>query len=99
LSIFRKINNQITQVIIKNTFINLYTAKLYFKNQSAGKDFIADYPSKRSVIYFLYEDKSRISFNIFQKHEHIKEIKKIEEKAQTIIKTFKKEPTSIPHYP
>lgn len=45
-------------------------------DEESGKELIVEYYKKREFIFRLYKDKSKISLNLFQKIQSIKQLKK-----------------------
>ena len=73
---FRDVNKDFIQVnVFPVALNNTYVARVYLREESAGKDFIVNYPDKKDYLIKYYKDVNNIRFNINVNDETMKQIK------------------------
>jgi hypothetical protein len=79
---FIKVNKDVIQVCISPVKYNdTYVGRVYLSSEQAGKEFIVDYPSKKSHIFKNYID-GNIAFNINVDAATLRKIKQAEKRAK-----------------
>lgn len=82
---FRNVNKDVVQVnVFPVAFNKTYVARVYLREEAAGKDFIVDFPTKRDFLIKYYKDVNNIRFNINVDDKTMKKIKAMQKRAQQI---------------
>lgn len=71
--------------MVKAIHNDLWSAKIYMKDEESGKDLTADFSSNRKHIFHFYRDKSRVSINLFQKLQSINQAKRMQSNVEDML--------------
>jgi hypothetical protein len=66
----------VVQIVLRECIGNVWTGKIYLKDETSGKLIVSEYINKRVLIYKHYKDNGKILINLFQDKQAMNQIRK-----------------------